>query len=101
MSLRSIEIFKTHEWLKATTTVYFLCKGENMTVLLDVKRPHAIYAFNGQESWQVLYTVFVLLFDFPLTISCLNSLFYYFCLFYVHREFIRSKSSDHMSPLHS
>ncbi|KAH1136775.1 hypothetical protein AAZX31_10G044700 [Glycine max] len=54
VSLRSIEIFKTHEWLKATTTVYFLCKGENMTVLLDVKRPHAIYAFNGQESWQPL-----------------------------------------------
>ncbi|RZB72378.1 hypothetical protein D0Y65_036602 [Glycine soja] len=54
VSLRSIEIFKTHEWLKATTTVYFLCKGENETVLPDVKKPHAIYAFNGQESWQPL-----------------------------------------------
>ncbi|KAK7393610.1 hypothetical protein VNO78_22168 [Psophocarpus tetragonolobus] len=54
VSLRSIEIFKTHEWLKATSTVYFLCKGENKTVLPDVKRPHAFYAFNGEESWQPL-----------------------------------------------
>ncbi|XP_027366278.1 uncharacterized protein LOC113872714 [Abrus precatorius] len=56
VSLSSIEIYKTHEWLKATSTVYFLCKGreENKTVLPDVKKPHVIYAFNGQESWQPL-----------------------------------------------
>ncbi|ESW16491.1 hypothetical protein PHAVU_007G161100 [Phaseolus vulgaris] len=54
VSLRSIEVFKTHEWLKATTTVYFQCKGETKTVLLDVKRSHALYAFNGEESWQPL-----------------------------------------------
>lgn len=68
VSLRSIEIFKTHEWLKATTTVYFLCKGENETVLPDVKKPHAIYAFNGQESWQVSYTLFCS--PFWLSINC-------------------------------
>jgi len=64
VSLRSIEVFKTHEWLKATTTVYFQCKGETKTVLLDVKRSHALYAFNGEESWQVIFTVFALLFGF-------------------------------------
>ncbi|KAL2323315.1 hypothetical protein Fmac_027694 [Flemingia macrophylla] len=54
VSLRSIEIFRTHEWLKATSTVYFRCQGENATVLLDIKKPHLLYAFNGQESWQPL-----------------------------------------------
>lgn len=55
VSLSSIEIFKTHEWLKTTSTVYFLCKGNNIkTVLPDVKRPHFLYAFNGRESWQPL-----------------------------------------------
>ncbi|MED6174269.1 hypothetical protein PIB30_067513 [Stylosanthes scabra] len=54
VSLSSIEIFKTHEWLKVTPTVYFLCKGENKTVFPDVKKSHAFYDFNGQESWQPL-----------------------------------------------
>ncbi|XP_027934974.1 uncharacterized protein LOC114190334 [Vigna unguiculata] len=54
VSLRSIEVFKTHEWLKATTTVYFLCKGESKTVLLDVRKSHVLYAFSGEESWQPL-----------------------------------------------
>ncbi|XP_014512821.1 uncharacterized protein LOC106771365 isoform X1 [Vigna radiata var. radiata] len=54
VSLKSIEVFKTHEWLKATTTVYFLCKGESKTVLLDVRKSHTLYAFNGEESWQPL-----------------------------------------------
>ncbi|CAJ1968414.1 unnamed protein product [Sphenostylis stenocarpa] len=54
VSLKSIEVFKTHEWLKVTTTVYFLCKGENKTVLPDVKKSNALYAFNGEESWQPL-----------------------------------------------
>ncbi|KAL1367933.1 hypothetical protein HN51_022042 [Arachis hypogaea] len=54
VSLSSIEIFKTHEWLKVTPTVYFLCKGENKTVFPDVKKAHVFYDFNGQESWQPL-----------------------------------------------
>ncbi|KAK7345631.1 hypothetical protein VNO77_16239 [Canavalia gladiata] len=54
LSLSSIEIYKTHEWLKATSTVYFLCRGDNKTVLPDVKKAHFFYTFNGQESWQPL-----------------------------------------------
>ncbi|XP_057427658.1 uncharacterized protein LOC130720963 isoform X2 [Lotus japonicus] len=54
VSLNSIEVFRTHEWLKATSTVYFLCTEENKTVLPDVKRPHVFYSFNGNESWQPL-----------------------------------------------
>lgn len=55
VSLGSIEIFKTHEWLKVTSTVYFLCKGDNRTVLPDVKKARVSYAFTGEESWQVPY----------------------------------------------
>ena len=53
VTLSSIEIFTTHEWLKHTPTVYFLCKGENKTVLPDVKEKHVFYDFKGEESWQV------------------------------------------------
>ncbi|XP_061366657.1 uncharacterized protein LOC133309831 isoform X2 [Gastrolobium bilobum] len=52
VTLSSIEIFTTHEWLKATPTVYFLCKGDNRTELPDVKKKHVLYAFKGEESWQ-------------------------------------------------
>ncbi|KAL5067936.1 hypothetical protein RYX36_018823 [Vicia faba] len=54
VSLSSIEIFDNREWLRTTSTVYFLCKGENKKVFQDVKRPRFAYAFNGQQSWQVL-----------------------------------------------
>ncbi|KAI4300192.1 hypothetical protein L6164_033595 [Bauhinia variegata] len=54
VSLGSIEIYRTHEWLKATPTVYFLCKGENKTILPDVKKAHVFYTFKGEESWQPL-----------------------------------------------
>ncbi|XP_061353937.1 uncharacterized protein LOC133298622 [Gastrolobium bilobum] len=54
VSLSSIEIFRTHEWLKATSTVYFLCNGENKIVFPDVKKAHFLYAFSGEESWQPL-----------------------------------------------
>ncbi|XP_004497434.1 uncharacterized protein [Cicer arietinum] len=54
VSLNSIEIFQKHMWLKTTSTVYFLCKGENKAVFEDVKRPRVSYAFNGQQSWQLL-----------------------------------------------
>lgn len=57
VSLGSMEIFKTHEWLKAKPTVYFKCKEENKTVLPDVKEAHVLYNFKGEESWQPL-TVF-------------------------------------------
>lgn len=52
VTLDSIEIFKTHEWL-AKPTVYFQCKGENKSVLPDVKEKHVAYTFKGEESWQV------------------------------------------------
>ncbi|XP_028792347.1 uncharacterized protein LOC114748162 isoform X1 [Neltuma alba] len=54
VTLNSIEIFKTHNWLKVTPTVYFLCKEENKTVLPDVKKAHLLYTFKGEESWQPL-----------------------------------------------
>ena len=62
VSLSSIEIFETHEWLKVTTTVYFLCDGENKSVFEDVKRARFVYAYNGQQSWQVRsYYAFILI----------------------------------------
>ncbi|KAK9290557.1 hypothetical protein L1049_008727 [Liquidambar formosana] len=54
VTLDSIQIFKTHEWLKAKPTVYFRCKGENKTVLPDVKETHVVYSFKSEESWQPL-----------------------------------------------
>ncbi|XP_054804261.1 uncharacterized protein LOC129307352 [Prosopis cineraria] len=54
VTLNSIEIVKTHNWLKVTPTVYFLCKEENKTVLPDVKKAHLLYTFKGEESWQPL-----------------------------------------------
>ncbi|GAV64993.1 hypothetical protein CFOL_v3_08508 [Cephalotus follicularis] len=53
VTLESIEIYRTHEWLK-DPKVYFHCKDENRTRLPDVKKAHVVYAFNGQESWQPL-----------------------------------------------
>ncbi|KAG8376481.1 hypothetical protein BUALT_Bualt09G0068000 [Buddleja alternifolia] len=54
VSLDSIKIFRTHEWLPSKPSVYFQCKGENRTVLPDVKEKHVIYTFKGEESWQPL-----------------------------------------------
>lgn len=53
VTLGSIEIFNTHEWLPSKPTVYFKCQGGNKTVLPDVKEKHALYTFKGEESWQV------------------------------------------------
>lgn len=53
VTLDSIEIFRTHEWLKSEPTVYFKCKGENQTILPDVKKKNLLYSFKGEESWQV------------------------------------------------
>ncbi|KAE8099485.1 hypothetical protein FH972_017465 [Carpinus fangiana] len=49
-----MEIFKTHEFFHEKPTVYFMCKGENKTMLPDVKEVHVLYSFKGEESWQPL-----------------------------------------------
>ncbi|KAJ4979010.1 hypothetical protein NE237_009790 [Protea cynaroides] len=54
VTLKSIQIFNTHEWFNAKPTVYFHCKGENKTILPDVKEAHVLYTFRGEESWQPL-----------------------------------------------
>nr|GMD59636.1 uncharacterized protein LOC109180037 [Ipomoea batatas] len=54
VTLDSIEIFTTHELFGFKPTVYFRCKGENMTVLPDVKQKDYLYNFTGEESWQPL-----------------------------------------------
>lgn len=53
VTLHSIKLYKTHEWL-SKPTVYFQCKGENKTILPDVKKTKVVYAFKGEESWQPL-----------------------------------------------
>lgn len=55
VTLSSMEIFTTHEWLRPTPSVYFRCVGDNKTHLPDVKKKHVFYAFRGEESWQVPY----------------------------------------------
>lgn len=54
VTLRSIEILKTHEWLPVEPKVYFSCKGENKSFLPDVKKKNVTYTFRGRESWQPL-----------------------------------------------
>ncbi|KAM7464114.1 hypothetical protein LguiA_032235 [Lonicera macranthoides] len=54
VTLESLEIYKTHEWLTSKPTVYFCCKGENKTVLPDVKKINTLLTFKGEESWQPL-----------------------------------------------
>lgn len=54
VTLDSMKIYRTHDWLNVEPTVYFSCKGENKTVLPDVKHVNASYTFKGEESWQPL-----------------------------------------------
>ncbi|KAL1565956.1 hypothetical protein AAHA92_01623 [Salvia divinorum] len=54
VTLDSIEIFKTHEWVPTKPKVYFQCKGEGGIILPDVKNKHELYSFRGEESWQPL-----------------------------------------------
>jgi len=75
VTLTSIEIYKTHEWLSASPTVYFTCKGENKTILPDVKKTHVLYSFKGEESWQVPFKSFDLDFGFRST-TCLLYVIY-------------------------
>ncbi|RRT62940.1 hypothetical protein B296_00004105, partial [Ensete ventricosum] len=54
VSLSSLKIFTTHEWLPTKPTIYFHCQGANETILPDVKEKNFLYIFNGEESWQPL-----------------------------------------------
>lgn len=54
VTLQSVEIFATHEFIGADPTVYFNCKGEEKIIFPDLKKAHVLYAFKGQESWQPL-----------------------------------------------
>ncbi|CAH9091737.1 unnamed protein product [Cuscuta europaea] len=54
VTLDSIQIFQTHELFGRSPTVYFQCKGENKTILPDVKKKDILYDFKGEESWQPL-----------------------------------------------
>ncbi|KAL6496243.1 hypothetical protein OROGR_029501 [Orobanche gracilis] len=54
VTLASMEIFKTHEWLPSKPIVYFNCKGEDRIILPDVKEKNVLYNFKGEESWQPL-----------------------------------------------
>lgn len=54
VTLDSIEIYNTHELFGAAPEVYFKCQGDNRTISLpDVKKRYVLYAFKGEESWQV------------------------------------------------
>lgn len=53
VTLDSIQIYKKHELFGSKPTVFFQCKGENKTILPDVKKKHVLYIFKGEESWQV------------------------------------------------
>lgn len=63
VTLDSIEILKTHEWLPSKPTVYFHCKGEDKIVLPDVKEKRVNYSFRGEESWQVYISAICYLFQ--------------------------------------
>lgn len=54
VTLDSMKIYRTHEWLNVEPTIYFSCKGENQTALPDVKQVNVSYTFKGEESWQPL-----------------------------------------------
>ncbi|KAL8149830.1 hypothetical protein AgCh_006735 [Apium graveolens] len=54
VTLKSIEIFTTHEFIGSDPTVYFNCKGEEKIILPDLRKAQVEYAYKGQESWQPL-----------------------------------------------
>ncbi|KAL9399949.1 hypothetical protein Peur_008910 [Populus x canadensis] len=54
VTLDSMKIYRTQEWLNAKPTIYFSCKGENITALPDVKQVNVCYTF--EESWQMNFT---------------------------------------------
>ncbi|EFJ14192.1 hypothetical protein SELMODRAFT_271734 [Selaginella moellendorffii] len=54
VTLESLAIFRTHEWLGHKPSLYFKCRDENKVDLPDVKEKDRIYKFAGHESWQPL-----------------------------------------------
>ncbi|EPS58760.1 hypothetical protein M569_16053 [Genlisea aurea] len=54
VTLDSIEILNIHEWIPSDPTIFFRCKGENRTILPDVREKEVKYTFKGVESWQPL-----------------------------------------------
>ncbi|KAL4560563.1 hypothetical protein LXL04_032716 [Taraxacum kok-saghyz] len=54
VTLDSLEVYTSHDWLTSTPTVYFKCNDEKKTVLPDVKKTHTVYHFKGEESFQPL-----------------------------------------------
>ncbi|XP_073100970.1 uncharacterized protein [Elaeis guineensis] len=54
VTLGSIQISNTHEFLAGKPTIYFYCRGEKKIILPDVKEKHFFYTFRGKESWQPL-----------------------------------------------
>ncbi|KAG1365717.1 hypothetical protein COCNU_12G007170 [Cocos nucifera] len=54
ITLGSIQIFNTHEFLAGKPTIYFYCKGEKKIILPEVKEKHFFYTYKGKESWQPL-----------------------------------------------
>ncbi|KAK1426097.1 hypothetical protein QVD17_14765 [Tagetes erecta] len=54
VTLNSLEIFTTHEWISSSPKVYFQCRGEKKIVLPDVKKKDVVYTFRGEESFQPL-----------------------------------------------
>lgn len=53
VTLQSLTIFNTHEWLWQKPTVYFQCRGEDKVYLPDITAKDQLYNFLGLESWQV------------------------------------------------
>jgi hypothetical protein len=64
VTLDSMKIYRTQECLNAKPAIYFSCKGENITVLPDVKQVNVSYTF--EESWQVRVHLFYIEFFFLL-----------------------------------
>jgi hypothetical protein len=62
VTLDSMKIYRTQECLNAKPAIYFSCKGENITVLPDVKQVNVSYTF--EESWQVRVRLFYIEFFF-------------------------------------
>lgn len=54
VTLKSIEIYNTHQWVHRKPAIYFQCRGENKTSLPDVEEADVLYSFKGEESWQPL-----------------------------------------------
>jgi phage-related protein len=62
VTLDSMKIYRTQECLNAKPAIYFSCKGENITVLPDVKQVNVSYTF--EESWHVRVRLFYIEFLF-------------------------------------